>query len=317
MTMQGMPETARRRAVLLPAAHAPAIACIVALLLICSYSAFAVHRLIASNATPFVTFTLGTAYRDVTYCNSQTLDVFVPSSAATRPLPVAIFVHGGGLTAGDKGYLNPTLLNALAGAGFAVADLNYRLAPQSKFPAQIVDVKCAIRYLRAHANAYDIDPTNVFAFGTSYGGTLVGLAALTGDHSRFDVGPYLDQSSAIVAAVDIFGPADLPGWISPRAANADFGGDPANLVLASPTHYVKANAPPILIVQGTEDAEVPQSQSVELYTKLRAAGDQTQLVLVHNMGHMWAQVGLHPIDPPMTQIADDIVTWFQKYGAVS
>lgn len=306
-------QTARRRSALPRAPRAPAIACILALLLICSYCAFAIYRLVASNATPFVSFTLGPAYRDLTYCNSQTLDLFVPGGAASRPLPLAIFVHGGGLTAGDKGYLNPTLLNALAKAGFAVADLNYRLAPASKFPAQIEDVKCGIRYLRAHAQRYDISPVNVFAFGTSYGGTLVALTALTGGHSSFDVGQYLDQSSAIVAAVDMFGPADLPGWISSRGLNAAFGGNRANLVLASPTHYVKANAPPILIVQGTADTEVPESQSVELYTKLKAAGDQTQLVLVHNMGHMWAQVGVDPIDPPLKQIADDMVSWFERY----
>jgi acetyl esterase/lipase len=86
---------------------APAVACIAAMTLICLYSAFAIHRMVASNAPPTVSFTLGTAYRDVTYCNSQTLDVFVPTGA-TRPLPLAIFVHGAGLIAGDKGYLNPT-----------------------------------------------------------------------------------------------------------------------------------------------------------------------------------------------------------------
>ena len=315
--MDGTLETARRRRLLLRVPQAPAIVAIVALLLICSYSAFAIQRLAASNAPPYVTFTLGTAYRDVTYCNAQTLDLFVPSAASTRPLPLAIFVHGGGLTQGDKGYLNPIFLNALARAGFAVADLNYRLAPQSKFPAQIEDVKCGIRYLRAHVETYDISSINLFAFGTSYGGTLVSLAALTGSQSPFDVGPYLNQSSAVLAAVDMFGPADLPGWIPSQAVNVDFGGNRANLLLASPTHYVKANAPPILIVQGAEDRSVPESQSVELYTKLHAAGDQTQLMLVHNMGHMWAQVGPNPIDPPMTQIANDMVSWFERYMAES
>ena len=309
-------------------AHAPrfpAIVCIAALLLICLYSAFAIHRVIASNA-PTVTFTLGTAYQDVTYCNSQTLDVYVPSSAATRPLPLAIFVHGAGLTAGDKGYLNPTFLNELARAGFAVASLNYRLAtgilsyrfaPSYPFPAQIEDVKCGIRYLRAHAQTYDINPNEIFAFGTSYGGALVALAALTGGHSNFDVGPYVTTSSAIMAAVDMFGPADLPGWISSQSFHIAFASNRANLVLASPTHYVKANAPPILIVQGTADTTVPESQSVELYRKLSAFGDQTQLILVQQMGHMFAQAGSRPIDPSLTQIAADMVSWFERYGAES
>jgi acetyl esterase/lipase len=321
MGMRDALEKARRKPSLAHARKFPAIACIAALLLICLYSAFAIHRMVASNAAPAVTFTLGTAYRDVTYCNSQTLDVYVPGSTATRPLPLAIFVHGGGLTGGDKGYLNPAFLNALARAGFAVASLNYRLAtgilsyrfaPSYPFPAQIEDVKCGIRYLRAHAQTYDINPNKIFAFGTSYGGLLVALAALTGGHSNFDVGPYATTSSAIVAAVDMFGPADLSGWISPQAFHIAFGSNRANLVLASPAHYVKANAPPILIVQGTADTEVPESQSAELYRNLSAFGDQTQLILVQHMGHMFAQVGAQPIDPSLTQIAADMVSWFKR-----
>jgi acetyl esterase/lipase len=214
--MKGTLETARKKGVMTHSPTAPAVVCIVAVLLICLYSAFAIHRIVASNAPPPPpAFTLGTAYRDVTYCNSQTLDVYVPSSPATRPLPLAIFVHGGGLTAGDKAYLNPAFLKALATAGFAVASLNYRLAPHYKFPAQIQDVKCGIRYLRTHAQGYGVDAGQMFAFGTSYGGTLVALAALTGGHSNFDVGPYIDTSSAIVAAVDMFaagGGAPGGGW---------------------------------------------------------------------------------------------------------
>jgi acetyl esterase/lipase len=333
MARQGTLEKARGKPSLARAPKFPALVCVAAILLICAYSAFAIHRLIASNAPPSVTFTLGTAYRDVAYCNSQTLDVFVPAKAATRPLPLAIFVHGGGLTGGDKGYLKPTFLSALAGAGFAVASLNYRLAagslnyrlapssqslaPSNKFPAQIEDVKCGIRYLRAHAQRYGIDPGKFFAFGTSYGGTLVALAALTGGHSKFDVGPDTTTSSAIAAAVDMFGPADLPGWISLQGFRVVFGGSRAKLVAASPVHYVKAHAPPILIVQGTADTTVPPSQSAELYRKLTASGDPTQLVLVRHMGHMFAQVGSHPIAPGLTQIAADVVSWFQQHGAGS
>ena len=327
MATQDTLDKARRKRSLARASRLPALVCIAAVLLICLYSAYAIHRLMASSALvppPPVTFTLGTAYRDVTYCNSQTLDVYVPSSAATRPLPLAIFVHGGGLTVGDKANLNPTFLNALARAGFAVASLNYRLAaaslnyrlaPGNQFPAPIEDVKCGIRYLRAHAQRYDINPSKIFAFGTSYGGTLVALAALTGGHSHFDVGPYATTSSAIRAAVDMFGPADLARWISPQYFHIVFGGNRANLVLASPAHYVKANAPPILIVQGTADVKVPASQSAELYQKLSAYGDQTQLVLVHHMGHMFAQVDPQPIGQSLTQIAADMVSWFKRYGA--
>src|SRR5208282_427991 len=113
---------------------------------------------------PNVVFTRGTADRNLTYCNSQTLDLYIPRAAVTRPLPIAMYVHGGGMTAGDKSDLNPVFLDALASAGYAVASVNYRLAPQFKFPAQIEDVKCAIRYLRAKAPKYGLNASEIFAF---------------------------------------------------------------------------------------------------------------------------------------------------------
>ncbi len=131
------------------------------------------------------------------------------SAADTRPLPVAMYIHGGGMTAGDKSDLNPVFLDALASSGYAVASVNYRLAPQSRFPAQIEDVKCAIRYLRAKAPNYGLNASEIFAFGTSVGGQLVALAALTGPHSAFDVGSYPTEPSNLLAVADLFGPANL------------------------------------------------------------------------------------------------------------
>ena len=162
-----------------------------------------------STPPPHVAFTLGTAHRDLTYCNAQKLDLYVPRAAVTRPLPIAMYVHGGGMTAGDKSDLSPIFLDALASSGYAVASVNYRLAPGSRFPAQIEDVKCAIRYLRSTAPRYGLDGTEIFAFGTSVGGQLVALAALTGPDSLYDVGSYPTESSALRAVADLFGPANL------------------------------------------------------------------------------------------------------------
>src|SRR5215469_6436011 len=162
-----------------------------------------------STPSATVPFTLGTAHLNLPYCNSQRLDLYIPRAAVTRPLPVAMYVHGGGMTAGDKSNLDPVFLNALASAGYAVVSVNYRLAPQFKFPAQIEDVKCAIRYLRANAPRYGLNSGEIFAFGTSVGGQLVALAALTGSHSSFDVGPYKSAPSNLTAVADMFGPANL------------------------------------------------------------------------------------------------------------
>lgn len=294
------------------ARRAAAIVCASAVALICVYSAVTIHGIIAANS-PTVTFTLGTAYRDVIYSNSQTLDLYVPRAAANLPLPLAVFVHGGGLTAGDKADINPTFLDALASAGYAVASVNYRLAPQFKFPAQIEDVKSAIRYLRANAQTYGLNGSEVFAFGTSAGGQLVALAALTGPHSAFDVGPYLNQTSSVTAIVDMFGPANLTEGVYSATQNFRIFGSSygqSDLIRESPTHYVVANAPPILIIQGVEDQKVPESQSMELYNDLLAADDKAQLVLVQNMGHMFVQVGSKPIEPSLDQIGQQMVSFF-------
>jgi acetyl esterase/lipase len=263
-----------------------------------------------------VVFTLGTADRDLTYCNSQTLDLYIPHVAGTRPVPLAIYVHGGGMTAGDKSDISPIFLDALASAGYVVASVNYRLAPESKFPAQIEDVKCAIRYLRNHAPMYRVNGNEIFAFGTSVGGQLVALAALTGPHSVFDVGPYPTEPSTLLAAADMFGPANLSegaSGFSPSGIQQVFGNsDHRDLVLASPTHFVVPNSPPILLVQGVDDTKVLKSQSMELYRDLKGAGDQTQLVLVQNMGHMFMQVGSRPLDPGLRLIGQDMVRYFDN-----
>ena len=219
-----------------------------------------------SSTSPNVVFTRGTADRNLTYCNSQTLDLYIPRAATTGSLPVAMYVHGGGMTAGDKSDLNPIFLDALSSAGYAVASINYRLAPDSRYPAQIEDVKSAIRYLRAKAPRYDLNGSEIFAFGTSVGGQLVALAALTGPHSAFDVGPYVTEPSNLRAVADLFGPANLTeraSGFSPSGVQQVFGGNGRrDLLLASPTHFVVPNSPPILLVQGYDDTKVLRSQSM-------------------------------------------------------
>jgi len=266
---------------------------------------------------PNIPFTLGTAHRDLTYCNSQTLDLYIPSAATRRPLPLAMYVHGGGMNSGNKSDLSPVFLDALASAGYAVASVNYRLAPEFKFPTQIEDVKCAIRYLRDHAQMYGVDGNEIFAFGTSVGGELSALAALTGPHSMFDVGPYPTESSSVLAVADIFGPANLTeaaSGFTPSDIQQVFGNNKREVVLASPTHFVVANSPPILIVQGVDDTKTLASQAIQFNKDLRAAGDQTQLVLVQNMGHMFVQVGSQPLDPSLRQIAQDVANFFTRYA---
>jgi acetyl esterase/lipase len=217
------------------------------------------------------------------------------------------------MTAGDKSDLNPIFQHALVADGYAVVSLDYRLAPEFRYPAQLEDVKCAIRYLRAKASTYGLSASEMFAFGTSVGGELVVLAALTSSHSAFDVGPYAGEPDNLRAVVDMFGPANLTqrsSGFSPSDIQQVFGNHPSEVVLASPTHFVSPKAPPILLIQGENDALVLKSQSIELYRDLKAAGDQAQFVLVRNMGHMFMQVGPNRLDPNIRTIARDMVGFF-------
>lgn len=266
----------------------------------------------------------GSTLAGVTYCTvggvALTMNVFLPQ-AETAPHPVAVFVHGGGWEHGDAGpssHLSP-VESGLVGRGFVVASVNYRLAPQYLWPAQIEDVKCAIRYLRANAGSYGIDTTRIGVWGSSAGGHLVSMLGTAGPSAGYDVGQYLDQSSAVQAVVDEWGPADLtaPGW-GPSASQVItqvFGVTPgqASSVLraASPVTYVAANDPPFLIIQGAADSTVPASQSQEFAAALQSAGVPETLVMVQNAGHGLKPAGGVPT-PSVSQVNQMVVDFFTK-----
>jgi acetyl esterase/lipase len=152
-----------------------------------------------------VTYNLQT----VTYCSpghvAQLMDIYSPTTESGASMPVVEMVHGGGWTGGDRGPLDaidpvpevPAAMRGLLAAGFVVTSIEYRLAPHYRFPASIVDVKCSIRYLRAHAAQYNIDPQRIGLMGSSAGGHLVSLAGLAGPSAGWDHGEYADQSSAV------------------------------------------------------------------------------------------------------------------------
>lgn len=265
---------------------------------------------------------------DVEYCNGQAMDIYEPAGSARKPAPAVVYVHGGGWHTGDKrqDVVNPETgkpllsgwITALQAKGFVVAAINYRLAPQDPFPAPIEDVKCSVRFLRANARRYGIDANRIGALGGSSGGQLVSLLGTAGRDAGWDGGAYANESSAVQAVVDLFGPADIPRFAqehpnAQRGLQVIFG--PADRFSTySPIEYVGHGDPPTLIVQGTKDTLNPQAQSEDFYRKLRSAGVPTQLVLVKNAGHL-----LLPsppgskLSPSPSKIQDDIVNWFVKY----
>ncbi|HUP27053.1 MAG TPA: alpha/beta hydrolase [Chloroflexia bacterium] len=262
--------------------------------------------------------------RDVTYCTAGgvalKMDIYSPpANRQAAPAPVVLYVHGGSWISGDKFEVGQAA-GELSAKGYLVASVNYRLAPQYRWPAQIEDVKCAVRYLRASAATYSLDPNRIAAWGSSAGGHLVALLGLTGKSAGFEgAGGYADQSSAVQAVVDMFGPTDLTAFNPDRFAtgigDAVFGVKPGGptdvLVKASPVNYVSASAPPFLILQGDKDTLVPPSQSQLLHDRLVAAGAKSDLVLVKNAGHGFVPSG-GPISPSLLEIRSSIESFLDR-----
>jgi acetyl esterase/lipase len=265
-----------------------------------------------------------TALRDVTYCTAGgvqlKMDIFPPTLTQSGPAPVIMYVHGGSWQHGDKWEIG-LAADQLAARGYLVTSINYRLAPDYKWPAQIEDVKCAVRYLRANAAKYNLDPNRIGAWGSSAGGHLVAMLGLAGPGAGFEGnGGYQDQPSAVQAVVDMFGPSDLIAFdldmFAQGVSRNVFGvlpGQPKDvLVRASPVTYVSEDAPPFLIIQGDKDRLVPPGQSQELYDKLKSAGATAQLVMVQNAGHGLVPAG-GDINPSTAQIAEMIPNFFDRY----
>lgn len=229
-----------------------------------------------------------TAHRDLAYVRDgharQKLDLFLPEKS-TGPIPLVIWVHGGGWQNGSKDQCLPLRLGFTA-RGYAVASLNYRLSGHAVFPAQIEDCQAAVRWLRDHANDYGLDPERFAVWGASAGGHLVALLGTAGDSAEFAPTPPPKTSARVQAVCDFYGPTDLlkfaltPGYLGHARADSPesklLGGPvldrPAQAKRANPITYVGPGDPPFLIIHGSADPVVPPQQSTLLHAALQAAG---------------------------------------------
>jgi acetyl esterase/lipase len=220
------------------------------------------------------------------------LDLYLPEKAA-RPLPVIVWVHGGGWTNGDK--TNGPAFR-FSTKGYAVASMNYRFSQHAIFPAQINDCKAAVRWLRANAQKYGLDADHIGAWGASAGGHLVALLGTTGGVRDLEgPGGNEDQSSRVQAVVDWYGPTDFLTAGKKDTRTNLLGGDPQEnkdkARRASPMTYVSKEAAPFLIMHGDADQTVPIAQSETFAAALKAAGADVTYVVVkggHHGGALFA-----------------------------
>ena len=219
------------------------------------------------------------------------LDLYLPEKSAGR-LPLVVWIHGGGWTAGSKE--NPPGL-ALVGHGYAMASINYRFSQHAVFPAQIEDCKAAIRWLKAHAEKYSIDPSHIGVWGASAGGHLVALLGTTAGVKELEgSGGNLDQSSRVQAVVDWFGPSEMstmgelakqPDSVVAKLIGGPVAKNQEKARKASPLAYVSKDSAPMLIMHGDQDKLVPLDQSERLAAALEKAGVDAHLEVVHGNGH--------------------------------
>lgn len=255
---------------------------------------------------------------DVTYCTindiALKLDLYFPAARQATPAPVLVNIHGGSWSGGDKRRSDSAAdIAELVARGYLIAVVNYRLAPTHKFPAQIQDVKCAVRFLRANAARYHLDPNRIGAWGCSAGGHLVSLLGVTDKNAGWDnVGEYREQSSRIQAAVPLCAPADITLYdavaradMLRRVFGSQTGINPA-LVRASPTTYVTQDDPPFLILQGDQDHIIPLAQGQALHDKLIAAGGYARIVTVRDGEHCFPDAPtMSPTRAEITQLIAD------------
>jgi oligopeptide/dipeptide ABC transporter ATP-binding protein len=242
------------------------------------------------------------------------MDVWLPRNTDGGPVPLVVWIHGGAFQLGDRRELPPTfqpdsVFRLLNEAGIACATADYRHALEAPFPAQLHDIKAAVRYLRQHAELLGIDPERIGAWGESAGGHLAALLGLTGGRADLEGGLGVQgQPSSVGAVVDFYGVSSLTQMPRMDAATSFMSGpllaavpdgvslepgpmlvgnshDPALLNAASPLGYVTADAPPFLLIHGDSDGLVPLSQSELLADALAQAGAQQELITIEGGDH--------------------------------
>ena len=244
-------------------------------------------------------------YSTVNGYRPMVVDIYMPANAkSTGPKPLILYIHGGGWVGGHTRQAAafsdfPGVLAKLASEGFVVASLEYRLANEARYPAQLQDVRASIRFLKANASKYGIDPARVALWGGSAGGHLAALGAMTCGVAGIDETPQKPGSECVQGAVIWYGVFDFSKMIAPMIARGESGpvgllgcataaSCPADtLAAASAVTFIDAKDPPFLLIHGDADKVVPVDQSRLAEARLRAAGVPVEAIYLPAIDHSW------------------------------
>lgn len=231
------------------------------------------------------------------------MDLIMPKNRADHPAcPAIVWICGGAYRVVNRAVWLPEMMR-FARAGYVVASIEYRTSNEANFPAQLIDVKSAVRFLRAYAKEFCVDPGRIYAMGESAGGTMASLLGVTGDQKEFDQGDHLDQSCAVQGVVDYYGVVDLSDASAERdrmsaAVNQSndvpyfafeeflgVGYGKAEAEKASAIRYVSERTPPFMVLHGTEDAVVPMAQSEKLHDVMQKKGIPCEFLVIEDAAH--------------------------------
>ncbi len=267
-----------------------------------------------------------TVIKDINYLEAgrtEKLDVFLPAPPAAGKLsPAVVWIHGGGWTGGTKGEARAQeICTTLANAGYVALNIDYKLGAGS-WPTNLLDCKNAIRFLRAHAAEYHVDPARIAVAGGSAGGHLALMVGFTAGEKNLEPdAPYPGVSSAVRCVIDMYGITDLltrgqtdtsgqptatrklmdnsRGAFSAASEDADV------LRVASPVNHVTKDSPPVLILHGHADTTVDYPQSEELVRVLKAAGVEHEAIFIDGIGHTfdWETWNKKPLPRDLRPVA--------------
>ena len=255
--------------------------------------------------------------KDIPYLGegrAEKMDAYLPKKDSKRPLPVVIWIHGGGWMTGSKSAARElNICRTLAENGYAAFSIDYKLGKQTEekdgkeavvtevpWPQNIYDCKTAVRYVRKEAARFGIDPEKIAIAGGSAGAHLALVVGLTTDNAKLNAGGlYTDQSNAISCIMDFYGPTRIEGSRTKRFAGKTPEETAENAKLGSPVQQVRRDSPPVLVLHGTADKTTDIAFSRDLVTKMKEVGTIHEYLEVPEAGHSFhlqpKQMDLRPV----------------------